>query len=60
MTSTLFHVDDRIDTSIVDNLPTLPRGTRITYTRSLEASLFMAEKDMIPLKFPKLSDTLKL
>ena len=50
--------DDRTNTSIGDNLPAFPRVARVTSTGSLEASLLMVEKDMIPLKLPKLLDIL--
>lgn len=60
MTGTPCHANDRTDTSTADNLPAFPGAVYVTCSRSLEASLLMAEKYMIPLKFLKLLGTLKL
>ena len=59
MIGTPCHADDRTNTMTVDNLTTFPGASTVTYTRSLEASLLMSKKDMIPLKLPKLLGTLK-
>ena len=54
MTGTYSHDD----TTIGDNLLAFPRVAHVTSTRSLEASLLMAENDMVPLKLPRLLGSL--
>ena len=47
-------------TCIGDNSPSFPGSTRVSTTGVMQTSLLIDDKELMPLRFPKLPGTLKL